>query len=36
MSFILFTLCMTVFFYPFFGAVCYGDPWTWVFKRTKE
>lgn len=36
MSLVLFSICMTVFSYPFFGAVIYGDPWTWVFKEIKE
>ena len=36
MSFVLFAICMTVFSYPFIGAVVYGDPWTFIFKRTKE
>lgn len=33
MSFILFTLSVIIISYPFFGAVVYGDPWTWVFKE---
>lgn len=33
MSFVLFTLGVMIFSYPFFGAVVYGDPLTWVFKE---
>lgn len=36
MSFLLFTLCMSVISYPFIGAVVYGDPWTFIFKSTEH
>ena len=36
MSFVIFTLGVTVVSYPFFGAIVYGDPWTWIFKEKKD
>ena len=36
MSFVIFTLGVAVVSYPFFGAIVYGDPWTWIFKEKKD
>lgn len=33
MSFVIFMVICTALSYPFFGAILYGDPWTWIFKE---
>lgn len=32
LEFVVFAVSMTVIAYPFFGAILYGDPWTWIFE----
>jgi hypothetical protein len=33
LDFILFAASMAIVAYPFFGAILYGDPWRWIFKK---
>lgn len=35
MALVLYFIGVTVVSYPFFGAIVYGNPWTWVFKEKK-
>jgi len=33
MDFLLFCAVLMPVAYPVYGAVMYGDPWTWIFKE---
>lgn len=33
MEFIIFSVICTAIAYPFWGAILYGDPWTWIFEE---
>jgi hypothetical protein len=33
LEFVLFAVSMTIISYPFCGAILYGDPWLWIFKK---
>lgn len=32
-DFLLFLVPVAVVMYPVHGAVMYGDPWAWIFKK---